>query len=128
MPAAPAAVHKTIEVFGSHMLGVDTDSTAAAHELIGGQADSAQAAAAAAANEPAATPQEGAHEASLGAQLAEQVKLIGQLLEQQRQDELLQQQQGAASPQQLAVLQQAADALLFSPGELWCLVRSINNS
>jgi hypothetical protein len=72
---------------------------------------------------PAAVRPEGSAEAALGAQLAEQVKLIGQLLEQQRQDELHQQQQQqleAASPQQLAVLQQAADAL-FSPGEscLW---------
>jgi hypothetical protein len=82
-------------------------------------------------------------ELALSEQLAQQVKVIGQLLEQQRQDELQQQQQQrqeqqqllqqrqqeeqrqeqqqqVASPQQLAGLQQIED-YLFSPGGVCCM-------
>jgi endonuclease/exonuclease/phosphatase family metal-dependent hydrolase len=90
----------------------------------GGRLDAQRVAAAAAAlrHDVPARQEEGSSELALSEQLAQQVQMIGQLLEQQRQEELQQQQQeqGIASPQHLAGLQQAADSL-FSPGGLCCV-------
>ena len=125
--AATAAAHQTVVVHALNALepGANSDASEPADPAaVGGDPPNAGDAAAAA--QTPAAKQEGLAEAALGVQLAEQLRVIGQLLEQQRQGEAQQQQQQgeAASPQQLAVLQQAAEALV-SPGWSRCLCCAI---